>query len=402
MKTRNTGLILCLIGVALTAVSCTDDSSPTEPTTAAPEAATLSASATAGALSFYQVSAGRFHSCGVTADNRLYCWGYNANGELGNGTTNHSSRPVLVVGGLTVRQVSAGDLSTCAVTTGYRVYCWGVNSSGNLGDGTTINRSTPIPVAGGRQFRQVETKGYHTCAVGFTDYRAYCWGSNDEGQIGDGTVINRTRPVAVAGTLRFKEVRTGAGHTCAVTTDNRASCWGRNREGQIGDRSEIRRRLRPTLVADGHQFRQLAAGEHHNCAVRTDKRAFCWGQGTYGQLGNGRTYLSFWPRAVSGGLFFDRVTAGIFQSCGESTTNRAYCWGSNGRGMLGDGTRERRLTPVAVAGGHLFSQMSAGGFHTCGKTDASEGYCWGNNSFGQIGDGATEDRYTPVAVIGPS
>lgn len=368
-----------------------------------PETTTLSASATAAALSFYQVSGGDNHSCGVTVDNRLYCWGYNASGQLGNGTTNTSSRPVLVAGGLLFHQVSAGDASTCAVTTGSRVYCWGLNVKGNLGDNTMINRSTPVPVADGRQFRQVETKGYHTCAVAFTDYRAYCWGSNDEGQIGDGTVINRTRPVAVASTLRFKEVRAGGSHTCGVTTDNRALCWGRNREGQIGDRSEIRRRLKPTLVADGHQFRQLAAGRNHNCAVRTDKRAFCWGDGTAGQIGNGRTYLSFWPRAVSGGLFFDRVTAGIFHSCGESTTNRAYCWGSNGaRGQVGDGTRERRLTPVAVAGGHLFNQVSAGALHTCGTTNGSEGYCWGYGFFGQLGDGTSEDRFTPTAVMGPS
>jgi alpha-tubulin suppressor-like RCC1 family protein len=399
MRTSTPYLAFTLSLLALAA--CDKEPLATEPDTGeAP--ATLSAGATAAPLSFYQVSAGGQHSCGVTVDNRLYCWGDNFSGQLGNGTTNPSRTPVLVAGGLSVAQVSAGVYRTCAVTTGWRAYCWGNNPFGEVGDGTTITRLTPVPVAGGRQFRQVDTRGNHTCAVAYTDNRGYCWGWNYEGQLGDGTRIDRTRPVAVAATLRFKEVRTGGWHSCGVTSDNRAFCWGRNSEGQLGDRTDIRRRTKPTLVADGHQFRQLAAGYAHNCAVRTDKRAFCWGDGRSGQLGNGKRYLSFWPRAVAGGLLFDRVTTGMHHSCGETTTDRAYCWGGNGWGELGDGTTQGRLTPVAVAGGHLFLQLSAGYFHTCGKTNASEGYCWGDNHFGQLGDGTNQQRHTPTPVVGPS
>jgi alpha-tubulin suppressor-like RCC1 family protein len=159
---------------------------------------------------------------------------------------------------------------------------------------------------------------------------------------------------AVAGTLAFRQVTTGFNHTCGVTTDNRVFCWGNNQVGQIGDSSTVFRRLKPSRVARARQFRQVDAGRHYNCAVTTNDRAFCWGEGSFGQIGNGKLGVYFWPRAVAGGLFFSRVSAGAFHTCGETTGNRAYCWGSGGHGELGDGTYTiNRLTP------HLHPSTSA-------------------------------------------
>jgi alpha-tubulin suppressor-like RCC1 family protein len=142
-------------------------------------------------------------------------------------------------------------------------------------------------------------------------------------------------------------------------------------------------------------------GGGHTCAVTTDNRAFCWGNGRQGAVGNGKAYLSFWPKAVAGGLSFERVTTGASHTCGETTDNRAYCWGYNvENGAVGDGTTTMRLTPVAVAGGHFFRQVSAGASHTCGRTAASVAYCWGGNLYGQLGDGTTASSSTPVPVAG--
>lgn len=145
----------------------------------------------------------------------------------------------------------------------------------------------------------------------------------------------------------------------------------------------------------------IDAGENHTCAVTTDYRAFCWGSGQAGELGDGQAYISFTPRAVAGGLSFARVTAGVAHSCGETRTKQAYCWG--GGGALGSGTTESSVTPVPVAGGHTFAQLSAGEFHTCGKTTGSVAYCWGFNLSGQIGNGTkdNEDHPTPSPVVGP-
>jgi alpha-tubulin suppressor-like RCC1 family protein len=287
------------------------------------------------------------------------------------------------------------------VTTDYRAYCWGRNESGQLGDGTITDRLAPVLVAGGRQFRQLDAGTSHTCGVTYTDRKAYCWGSNGSGELGDGTISNRLKPTAVAGGRQFRQVSIGWSHTCGVTTADEVFCWGLDSQGQIGDGSEITNRRSPVRVASAAHFRQVDAGFAHTCAVTTDDRAFCWGDGRSGQVGDGKALRRFTPRAVAGGLHFSRVSTGNFHTCGETTGNRAYCWGNNVYGQAGDGTTTGRLAPVAVAGGLTFSQVSAGGFASCGVTPASRGYCWGANGGGQLGDGTMTERWTPTPVVGP-
>ena len=386
-------------GLLVSILGCREDAeSPTGPSPAPALAAT------AATISFAQVTAGGVHSCGVATDSRGYCWGGNNSGAIGDGTTAQRVTPVLIAGGLQFRQISAGSGNggtTCGVTMAFKAYCWGANNYGQIGDGSTTTRLRPVPVAGGHLFREIDSQFFHTCGVSYPDNKAYCWGYNYYGQLGDGTTNTRLKPVAVAGSRRFHEVSTGGVHTCGVTTDDRAFCWGWNRYGQIGDSTTVNRRLTPSLVAGGHHFRQVdASGNYHTCGVTTTSVAFCWGYGRDGQVGNGYANLSFWPKRVAGGLLFDRVTTGLYHSCGETTSNRAYCWGWNSVGQLGDGTTTQRLKPVAVTGGHSFAQVSAGFTHTCGRTPTNVAYCWGDNFSGELGDGTTNQSSTPVAVAG--
>lgn len=386
------------LSIMVAALGCREDL--TAPTT--PEHEPALATTTASALAFYQVSAGLTHTCGVTTTNRAYCWGNNGLGQLGDGTTTQRSKPVAVAGALRFRQVSAGDYHTCGVTTDYRAYCWGRNDDGTLGDGTETNRLTPVRVAGGHLFRLVDAGSSHSCGVGYPDNKAWCWGYNGEGEVGDGTTTRlRLTPVAVSGGRQFRQVAVGLDHTCGVTTSDEAYCWGWNRYGQIGDGVETSSpRLTPSRVGGTRQFRQVDAGASFSCGVTTSYRAFCWGNGRSGQIGDGKTYLRFWPRAVAGGLSLERVTTGSLHTCGETTLNRVYCWGSNSYGQLGDGTRTNRLTPVAVIGNLYFSQASAGGFHSCARTSGAVAYCWGRGSEGQLGDGTKSDRLRPIPVAG--
>ena len=213
--------------------------------------------------------------------------------------------------------------------------------------------------------------------------------------------VRRHRPVAVAGGLSFRQVSVGFLHSCGVdAVTHKAFCWGSNALGRLGDGSTLKQRLRPFPVAGGRSFSQLSAGWDHTCAVTTGARAFCWGNGSNGQIGDGRTHQRWTPRAVAGGLGFTRVSAGVFHTCGETTNNLAYCWGVNTYGGLGDGTEIQRLRPVAVAGRLHFSQVSAGGFYSCGVTPGSAAYCWGYNFGGALGDDTRTDRLTPVPVAG--
>jgi alpha-tubulin suppressor-like RCC1 family protein len=395
-----------------------DQQSPTAPA-AEPALAT-----TTTALSFRQVSTGYFHTCGLTTDDRAYCWGAGFDGQLGTGTTAQHLRPAAVVGGLRFRQVSAGWNHTCGVTTDYKAYCWGNNGAGQLGDGTqnscgdpnppctdpetNANRLAPVPVLGGLQFRQVDAGSWHTCGV-TRDDRAYCWGQNFYGQLGIGggdRYLNRPTPVAVLSSHSFRQVSAGGIHTCGITTGSRAFCWGSNRYGQVGDGTTTTRR-RPVLVAGGHLFRQASAGGQqqgsgYTCAVTTSDRAFCWGDGRHGQLGDGNTILRLTPRAVVGGLSFRQVSAGLGNTCARTPTNLAYCWGDNFFGEIGNGTTTQSSKPVAVMGGLSFAQVSIeGAHHACGTTDTNLAYCWGYNGVGELGDGTQTTRLKPRAVVGP-
>lgn len=214
---------------------------------------------------------------------------------------------------------------TCGVTTANRAYCWGNNHSGQLGDGTGTTRLTPVAVAGGLEFRHVSAGQGHTCGL-TRDDRAYCWGENNLGQLGDGTTTRRHRPVAVAGGLSFRQVSVGFLHSCGIDAVNhKALCWGSNEYGRLGDGSTLKQRLKPVPVTGGRSFSQLSAGWDHTCAVTPGARVFCWGNGSNGQIGDGKTYQRWTPRAVTGGLSFTRVSAGVFHTCGETTNNLPYC-----------------------------------------------------------------------------
>jgi len=178
-----------------------------------------------------------YFTCGVTVDDVAYCWGDNEFGQLGIGSIGGLIRaPVQVAGGLPFRQINAGATRTCGLTPDRLAYCWGVNWFGDVGDGTAdIIRAAPVPVAGGIRFRDLSDGGeYHNCGI-TQGGRAYCWGVNFAGEIGDGTTTTRPTPVPVATKLRFSQLATGAFYTCGVARGHVAYCWGTNFLGQLGN-----------------------------------------------------------------------------------------------------------------------------------------------------------------------
>jgi alpha-tubulin suppressor-like RCC1 family protein len=394
-------------------IGCNEQSpSPTDP---GPLATSLSAAS--AVLSFSQISAGKWHTCGVTTDKRAYCWGDNLNGQLGDGTTTDRARPTPVATSLQFILVSAGGSYSCGITTENRAYCWGQNTSGQLGDGTITNRQRPVAVDGPRRYRQVRAGHFHTCAVNSFD-AVFCWGQNSDGQLGDGTKTNRRTPVKVLGGHSFRRVFTAGRHSCGATTSNRAYCWGKNEDGQLGD-GTVTLKLKPVLVAGSHSFSQVFVGAAQggawssvSCGLTTTEQAYCWGDNATGQVGDGTSGFGLirkTPVAVKGGLQFSGLSTGGAHTCGVTTTSRAYCWGSDGNFQLGDGNFSQALytTPNAVTGGLLFRAITAGTFHTCAITITDRAYCWGNNFQGQLGIGVIDSgsgftpRSAPIAVVGP-
>jgi alpha-tubulin suppressor-like RCC1 family protein len=347
---------------------------------------------------FAAVSAGGAHTCAVTRDRFAYCWGANANGQVGAGNTIDYASPVLVASGAST--VSAGGSHTCGMLNG-RLYCWGLNDDGQLGDGTRTMRSSPA-ASMSAALGGVVVGGSHTCANFLSapwDYGEFttCWGSNAQGQLGE---LSNTSQSIIA-------LAAGGSHTCGTDYGPLPAlyCWGSNKNGQLGAGTQLQFSVKPLWVASiaGNVYEPglLSAGGSHTCAtitVQGTNGLFCWGLNDHGQLGDGTTLQRTTPALVSGGPF-SSVTAGGSHTCALTSAGAAYCWGANDHGQLGDGTTTMRTSPVVVAGGHAFVSISAGGNHTCGVT-VDGTYCWGANGNGQLGNGTTSDSPVPVRVSG--
>lgn len=383
-----------------------DGSTPTAPSS--------SAAATATAV-YTQVTVGARHSCALASNGRAYCWGTAVDGQLGIGPTPPLSAgtPTRVAGSLQFVQISAGHDYTCAVTADNRAYCWGENTSGQLGDGTTVSRPQPVPVAGGRRFRHIRAGGAHTCAITPFD-RAFCWGQNGYGQLGDGTTTQRLEPVRVVGGLLLPKITAGWQHTCAITSGNKAYCWGRNEEGQVGNGS-LTSRSRPAAVVGGLSVKQVVAGSDHTCGVTTLHKGYCWGaivEDYNGQLGSGAPFGTPVPVPLAGTRRWRQANAGFLQSCGVTQANVAFCWGWNSYGQNGSGnTGIVVLSPTRVAGDLSFVGVAVAvhdppPFSTSGYATHACGLTTDGRIFcwgsGYLGNGSGSTSLVPVQALPPT
>lgn len=328
------------------------------------------AQASAGA-----VAVGFSHVCTLGEDGAASCWGTNAYGQLGDGSTDDSADPAPVAGGLSFQSISVGHGHACGVTADGAVHCWGRNGYGELGDGSTTNRADPVRAAGDMSFEAVAAGTNHTCAL-TGDGEAWCWGLNSSAQLGVTAGAPSSGPVRVPVDTEFESITAAVDHTCALAGNGRATCWGSNDFGELGDSTRALGATQPDEV-DGPRYDVLSAGSNRTCGVTGGGDAYCWGNNNYGVLGDGTEERRGGPTEVAGGHDFSTITAGGVHTCALTDDGEAWCWGLNTFGQLGDGTTTERLEPVAVAGGHTFESISAGNYGTCALTAAGEVYCWG-------------------------
>lgn len=343
-----------------------------------------------GNLSFSSIYANDYHTCALTPSGQAYCWGANTYGQLGNNSTTDSDVPVAVSTNLRFSSLTSNGFGhTCGLAkdTGL-AYCWGYNVVGQLGSGNTIGSLVPVAVAaptGGNAlaFSSLASGNGFVCGISSaTVATVYCWGSNSYGQLG-GAAGNRSSPTAVSTTTGLSGVTTisaGNSYVCAITNAQNLYCWGRNDDGQLGNGTTTSRNV-PALV--GLSFTSVSAGFRHTCGVRSDA-TLCWGDNSFGQLGTGDNTSSLTAKVVAGGLTFSSVVLGEDHSCGIQTNGTTYCWGNNSYGAVGNNSQTNSNVPVLVSGGLSFSSLTASFQNTCGFTTSSTAYCWGNGGYGQL------------------
>jgi serine/threonine protein kinase len=303
-------------------------------------------------------------------------------------------------GGMSMRfqALAAGVSHECGLQENGVAWCWGSNESGQLGDGSFQDRRSPVRVDPDLSFSLLVAGLSHTCGL---DGRgtAFCWGRNLNGQLGDGSRSDRNRPAPVTGGTSFERLAAGWNHTCGLTAEGRVYCWGLNGDGQLGDGTRVDRLIPIRLPIS---FTSIAAGAAHTCGISRE-RVLCWGDNSSGQLGNGGAPEDQTSPAAVMQLPSSPPTmlaVGAVHSCALLTNGAAYCWGQNLHGQLGNGTTENSPVPVVVSGGLHFSRLYAGGGVTCGFTADGSQYCWGMNQVGQLGDGTRTNRSTPVLIGG--
>ena len=373
-----------------------------------------------------KIFSGSSHSCGISTSGKTYCWGIGGDGRLGNNSQADNLEPVAVdttnlTQPMKFLEVSTYGNHSCGITSSGKVFCWGDNSNGQLGDSTFINKASPTEVdssnlATNEMFTSVTVGKNHSC--GLTNlYKAFCWGSGSVGQLGTGSILpNQDIPMSVDSSSFspsevFTKLASGNLFSCGLTNLSNIYCWGEGALYRLGNGSSTTK-PKPEKVT----LSNLAAGEKfidfdsdtHSCAVTNYSNVFCWGNNTFGQIGDGTTINRDIPYQIdssnlSGNEKFKSVSVGEEHSCGVTNQSRVYCWGKNSNGEIGDDSTINRSIPESIdmsnlaANEHLF-KVFLGGNHSCAISSLGSTYCWGLNSSYQVFSGTQLDQTKPIAV----
>lgn len=383
------------------------------------------------------ISVGGNHACGV-ANGKLFCWGDNTYGQLGQGNNNDLSVPQSIYSLNTynsVTKVSTGLNHTCAIAYG-KLFCWGRNNQGQLGIGNTTDQNTPQQVGGtiaGMRVTDVSAGADGTCAI--ANGQAYCWGNNANQQLGDGTTTQRSSPVQVtggSGVLTGKAITSisiGTTHACAVANGD-LYCWGNNANGRTG-LGTTTSNANPTLVTGGTASQspapgnsralvtQVSAGDDFTCAI-INGTVSCWGDNANGRTGlNTSSGNQTTPAAVKNssgvavGYYATTISAGNSHACAvlngnnSATNGNLYCWGMGLNGRIGNNSTSDRINPTVITGGDTVDPLSvrrvgtaiaAGASSTCAVANGVI-LCWGAGADGRLGNNTIIDSTVPDAVL---
>jgi alpha-tubulin suppressor-like RCC1 family protein len=404
------------------------------------------------------IAVGGFHACAILSDGgAVRCWGANTFGALGNGSTTSSDVPVPVTGLSNVTAITAGGFHTCALIAATDAQCWGYNGDGQLGDGTNTNRLIPTQVVGLTQGAfQISAGLSHTCAT--VGLNLDCWGDGYKGELGDGVFASSNVPVPYLGPALPPsggkgsapwQVSAGYLHTCVSMTTGVVECFGSNENGELGngaggiaDMSAV-----PVLVigltsgtqavgegyltgcvltqglgvkcwgsADGNDFGLhtsaqdvtalqngvgvLGVGDADACALSAAGALSCWGVNPWGEVGVGDQLEHATPQPVSG-ISATAVVGGANDTCAIDIQSAAWCWGANEYGQIGDDTQTPRFTPTGVQKlpGKV-TQIVNSGLRGCAVVNKGKAFCWGDDTDGALGHNGSGQKSLPVAVLG--
>ena len=358
-------------------------------------------------------------SCAVSGTGTAFCWGSDGFGRLGNGATTGDQPipvavdPSTVPAGTSYTAItpSASAVSVCALTAAGTAYCWGHDGFGQLGNGGGGDAVSPgavdlSPLPTGATLERITTAASLTCAA-TTAGQAWCWGSDQGGQLGNGAATGTQHVPSAVDTAplplgtAFVAVSAGRVFACGLTGTGHVYCWGGDGSGQLGNgAASTGSQDRPSPIdasplPAGTRFVAISAGGTHACGLTGTGTAWCWGSDSAGELGNGALGAQPSPSPVEmpAATTFRSIEAGSSHTCAVSGAGGAYCWGSDTALQLGNGaaTTADQPSPSAVVlpAATTFVQVAAGLSHTCAVSGGGDGFCWGTDDEGQLGNAGT-------------
>ena len=380
-----------------------------------------------------QISSGDLHAAALTSLGRVFSWGSNTYGQLGDGTTVDRLKPVDVTpyfnlnGNEKIIGISLGAYHSSAVTSTGRLFTWGTNGYGQLGDGTTMTKTLPMEITNqfgltvDEKIKEVSLGANHSSAL-TSDGRLFVWGWNMYGQLGDGTLVNRLTPQEIthqmnlASNEKITSTALGANHSSALTSHGRLLTWGWNIYGQLGNGTIIDQ-LNPQDITSqltlevGETIHSIYMGDVHSSSLTTTGRVFTWGNNSFGQIGDGTQTLRNTPTEITSKFTLASnekiisLSLGYVHTSALTSLGKVFVWGDNSYGQLGDGTTVIKQTPLNITNRFTFStgetikSLSLGAHYSFALTSTGRIYTWGGNSYGQLGDGTIVSKSTPTKVL---
>jgi len=361
-------------------------------------------------VSATQVTAGAVHTCALVTDGTVRCWGGDGYAQLADGTKTAQDRPVPIALGANARaqKLTAGYFFTCALMVDGTVRCWGDNEHGELGDGTTVARTAPVAVVGvGNNVRDLVAGGENACAIMAGDGSVQCWGANFDGVLGNpnGPYLQPNATLIPGFGAHVKQVAVGYNFMCALLPDTTVKCAGDNFSGSLGD-GTFTNRATPVTVMTGSNVplsnvKQLSAEGFYACALLFDGTVQCWGDMTTQSVGAVDIYYGTRSVAVPSLTNAADIELGFLHACAFLTDGSLSCWGESIFGDLGNlSTLDLPATsPVNVTALTIRAkQVAAGSYHTCAVATDGSLWCWGYNQDGELGDGTTKNHRAAVKV----
>jgi alpha-tubulin suppressor-like RCC1 family protein len=369
---------------------------------------------------------GSGHTCGITSNKQVACWGWNINGQLGLGDKTDRTQPEFVLGGeqggtylSDIVKLAVGRDNSCAVTTTGDVYCWGLGTFNGTGAVTT-DAVVPAKVVTGEQ---LDVSGYLTAvnniSLGYnfacattTLQDVYCWGNGGNGRLGTGNSSSSNSPQKVLGgeqggpyLSNIVDLNVGRATGCAVTATGELYCWGDRRGAGINTTGN---QLTPARTLSGAQgggaylsdVKKVEVGWNISCALTNAGNVFCWGNGTTSSLGHGILEQILTPVKVlggeQGGVNLENISElsyGFGHACAISTTNELYCWGAN-ESLLPAKILNASSNPITNA-----AKVTAGPVHSCFTNQSGDVHCWGSNATGQLGNNGGASYFTTLERV---